>query len=290
MASKPANGRPTVSNVHEELLRHVETALRALRSRKPNDEQIHNARKELKRARADLRLLRDAIGRSAYARENAALRDAARPLSGVRDAKVLVETSETMLDNVSRGAQRTLLQKARQALEKARREARAELRVMNAAKDSAESLGAASGRMRKWHLKRADDSVLLQGLKRTYRRGRKAFAVAQTESTPENLHEWRKQVKYLEQSMQVWTSHDVGRLKALRKRADRLAEMLGADHDLVVFGERLEKLDAPSEARPHLTRVIAVHRQKLQRKALEEGRRVFSAKPRAFTRRVACRE
>src|SRR5687768_12412723 len=87
---------PTPASVRDELLRNVEAAVHALRARHLTDEQIHTARKRLKRARADLRLLRDAIGKTAYARENAALRDAARPLSGVRDTRVLIETCETL--------------------------------------------------------------------------------------------------------------------------------------------------------------------------------------------------
>lgn len=66
----------------------IHAALRLLRKKKVlSDESVHSARKKLKRARAGLRLLPDAVGKSAYARENAQLRDAARPFGRVRDAK-----------------------------------------------------------------------------------------------------------------------------------------------------------------------------------------------------------
>jgi CHAD domain-containing protein len=45
---------------------------------KLSGEAVHSARKELKKARATLRLLRDALSDAVYKRENAALRDAAR--------------------------------------------------------------------------------------------------------------------------------------------------------------------------------------------------------------------
>src|SRR5688572_14268100 len=124
---------PTPASVRDDLLRHVEAAVHALRARRLTDEAIHTARKHLKRARANLRLLRDAIGKASYARENAALRDAARPLSGVRDAKVLLETCDTLFRLTRTTPRRILLMDVRTALQKARREARAELRVMNAA-------------------------------------------------------------------------------------------------------------------------------------------------------------
>src|SRR5687768_5896640 len=131
--AKDAVLRP--ATVRDETVRHVERALRALRARHLTDEQVHTARKQLKRARANLRLLRGAVGGAVYTRENAALRDAARPLSGVRDAKVLIETADALIDATPPGPRRTLLLKARRALEKARREARAELTVMNSVKD-----------------------------------------------------------------------------------------------------------------------------------------------------------
>jgi CHAD domain-containing protein len=282
---EPVTLRP--ATVRDDLVRHVERALRALRVRHLTDAQIHTARKQLKRARANLRVLRDAIGKTVYARENAALRDAARPLSGVRDAKVLVETADMLIDAARTGPRRTLLLKARKALEKARHEARGELKVMNGAKDSAAALSAASMRMRRWRLGQPDATELRKGLKRVYRRGREAFESARQDPTPQNLHEWRKQVKYLEQAMQTWKPNGAKRVGKLAKRADRLGATLGIDHDLVVFEERLENLDAPARARPDITRNIARRRRTLRRKALNQGRRLFESKPRAFVRDVA---
>ena len=267
------------ATVRDDMVRHVERAIRALRARRLTDERIHTARKQIKRARANLRLLRDAIGKTAYRRENSALRDAARPLSGVRDAKVLIETADMLIEAARAGSHRTLLLKARKALEKARREARAELELMNGAKDSAAALRAAATRMRRWRVGDADASALRKGLERVYRRGRKAFKTARKDSTAENLHEWRKQVKYLEQALQTWKQSGVKGVPKLATRADHLAETLGADHDLVVFEERLESLDAPARALPGIARNIAGRRRTLRKQALEQGRKLFTAKP-----------
>src|SRR6185369_13889932 len=54
------------------------------------DARVHAARKALKRARAALRLMRPALASEVYERENRALRDAARCLSPLRDARSLV--------------------------------------------------------------------------------------------------------------------------------------------------------------------------------------------------------
>jgi len=287
MTQRDANGTLQAERVRDELLGHIEMAVKALPTREPSDEQIHRARKELKRARADLRLLRHTIGQAAYARENAVLRDAARPLSGVRDAAVLKETVETLIKSGRSGARRRLLTKVRGALTQAHREALAELRMLNAVKESVACLVAAAARMRQWQFEQPHTARLHKGLQRIYKQGRAAFTTACADPTNEHLHEWRKQVKYLGQSMEVWKAHDATGVKRLAKRADKLADLLGDDHDLAVFAERLEQLDSPHPIRPAITRDIAGRRIHLQKKALKIGRRFFKAKPRSFVHDIA---
>ncbi len=282
-----ADGALQAETVRDELLRHVETAVKALRGGDPSDKQIHRARKELKRARANLRLLRDTVGQSAYIRENTALRDAARPLSGVRDAAILRETADKLISALPRGARRRFLLKVRRALEQARLQARAALRALNAAKVSAVCLIAAAARMRKWRFDQSDTPSVCRGLQRVYRRGREALEIACADPTNENFHEWRKQVKYLGQAMEVWNANSTNGAKRLVKRADKLADFLGDDHDLVVFEDRLEKLEAPHPIRPAITRDIAGRRSDLRGKALKKGCRLFQAKPRSFIHGIA---
>src|SRR5687768_2612661 len=59
---------------------------------------IHDARKAFKRCRAAIRLGRQVIGDTAYARENAAFRDAGRSLAPARDAEVVVETLDGLVE------------------------------------------------------------------------------------------------------------------------------------------------------------------------------------------------
>jgi CHAD domain-containing protein len=281
--TREAAARPSAATVRDELLCHVEDALKALRARAVTDERIHTARKHLKRARSNLRLLRDAVGKAAYARENAALRDAARPLSSVRDARVLIETLEALLQTTSSAPRRRLLLTARTALEKAHREARAELRVMNAVTHSTAALAAALHRMREWHLQDVEGSVLSDAYERLYRKTRRAYEIARSDATPETLHEWRKQVKYFEQSTRACAPRSGHRVKALLKATQALADLLGEDHDLVVLEARLETLDAAERSRPAIAGTIATRRRALQRKALKRGAALFAPKPRALT-------
>src|SRR5262245_18163585 len=65
----------------------------------PRDEAVHEARKSLKKIRAVLRLVRPVIGEKAYRRENTCFRDAARPLTEVRDARILRETFDKLVEH-----------------------------------------------------------------------------------------------------------------------------------------------------------------------------------------------
>src|SRR6516225_5475965 len=65
----------------------------------PRDEVVHEVRKSLKKLRAVLRLVRPVIGEKSYRRENTCFRDAGRPLTEVRDARILVETLDKLVEH-----------------------------------------------------------------------------------------------------------------------------------------------------------------------------------------------
>jgi len=56
-----------------------------------SDSSIHSSRKKLKKARATLRLIRDELPDGTFRSEHLALRDSARPLNAIRDAKLLID-------------------------------------------------------------------------------------------------------------------------------------------------------------------------------------------------------
>src|SRR5262245_45497590 len=81
MAKPLRHTKSGTKEVQRLLGRHIAQALKALRGNQPlSDAAVHGARKQLKKARADLRLLRQALAPQTYHYENTALRDVARPL------------------------------------------------------------------------------------------------------------------------------------------------------------------------------------------------------------------
>jgi CHAD domain-containing protein len=276
------------ADVKERLRRCIGDASRRLRRKDGiSDKTIHSARKDLKRARANLRLLRGLIGKAVYARENAALRDAARPLSAVRDAKVVMDALDELLEHDANSAHRDVLGNLRKALEKTRLAARREIKKSGTLGKSAEWLEQASARVDRWHVAERGTANLRRGLEHVYRRGRKALADVKTEASPEKLHEWRKQVKYLRQALYALKPPHAQRFAKLIKRSDSVAAALGDDHDLVVLRDRIQGLHSGSHnAHRALSAQIAQRRKKLESKALRKGRVLFRTTPKAFVKRL----
>src|SRR5262245_46873675 len=226
-----------------------------------SDTAVHDARKRMKKARALLRLLRPALGESTYRKENAALRDAARPLTEVRDAKVLVDTLDQLAESFAGQVDLKTLRQVRRGLRDHQREVRR--RVLgegDALGPVREALAAARRRAKRWPVGRRGWSVLGAGLRKVYRQGRDAGAAAQADPSVEHLHEWRKQAKCLWHQLQVlhplWPA-------AMDERADQahaLADSLAAG-DLAILRQNrqgsagsLPPMRAQSCARPRAPR------------------------------------
>src|SRR5688500_12390699 len=105
------------------LRRDLRCALVALDGEAPlHDGSVHKARKALKRARAMLRLMHGEIGDPAYRRSNLRLRDAARPLSRLRDAVVLLDVIAKLRADDKEGELATLEEELHREREASRRE------------------------------------------------------------------------------------------------------------------------------------------------------------------------
>jgi CHAD domain-containing protein len=243
----------------------------------------------LKKARATLRLVRGALGASTYKKENAALRDAARPLGEVRDGQVLLDTLSSLVKHYGAPASGLSLGKFERVLSRRRKEARESiLQRPGPLKKARKTLQAVHSRSQQWHVGRHGWSVLGPGLKRTYSQGRRAFAQAQTRRSNECLHEWRKQIQYFWHQLQIFEPLGPGLLAGLVEETHQLADVLGNDHDLAVLRERVVAArEVFPNAATHRALIVLIERcrTELQRKALRLGRHLYEETPAAFTAR-----
>jgi len=253
---------------------------------------VHEARKDLKKTRALLRLVRPALGRTAYRGENDALRDIGLALSGTRDADVRVATAQQLAEHSTGQLPADVFDALSEALV-------AEAGAANAGSGDAsrfatviEQLRAAGLRVEAWPLDGADWDTVLAGIARAYARGREAFAIARATPEPELLHTWRKRAKDLWYHQRLLTPAWSDVLGAQAEAAHALSELLGDDHDLAVLVERLAD-DAPplvpvvDAHRAELRALIAHRSDELRADATRLGHRIYAEPPKAFTRRLA---
>jgi hypothetical protein len=256
-----------------ELRAAIVDALEHLQRLPLSDDSVHEARKSLKKARAALRLLRDGLDEAAYRAENAALRDAGRLLSPLRDPKSALAALDVLCKRYPGKTRMLRLEKLRHALGE-RPERAPPAPPAGLLKRSLE-------RAEKPDFARIGTGPLERGLRRIYRQGRKAFAEAQSAGTTEAFHEWRKQVKYLANALHIVYGHD--KLKKIVKRAVKLAGRLGDEHDLAVLSQRTNALKDPGR---RLSPLIERRRTKLQRRSFALGKRLYRRKPGRFVERL----
>lgn len=249
---------------------------------------VHEARKGCKRLRGLLRLARAGLGDDVYRAENAALRDAARRLSDLRDAEALIETYDKLDAHFGGRIDRRSIAPVRRALTARRRrladqDATFERRVAAFRAD----LEGALRRVPSWGLANDEFAALAAGLKRSYKRGRKAMATAYASPSPERFHEWRKRVKYhryhLELLQELWPRQ----LKARRSEVKTLGGMLGDDHDLAVLRAVLQSESGSfgDESARMLLDLADRRRDELRAGMRPLGRRVFAEQPKALVSR-----
>ncbi|SRR5579883_1013831 len=256
----------------------------------PRDEAVHEARKCFKKVRAVLRLVRPVIGTKAYRAENTCFRDAARPLTEVRDAKILIETLDGLVEYFQEYIAARAFNDVRKSLQGNLRAVRKRvLDEQNAFTVVGEVVRQARERVKDWADVANGRSTVGQGLEDTYRRARAAFEEAAANPTVETLHEWRKQAKYQRYQLEVLRPIWPERLEELTNKADRMGNLLGDDHDLAVLRQMLadepDRFDDEGD-REVLLALIDRRRAELEQEAMLLGARFFQDRPRQFARRL----
>jgi CHAD domain-containing protein len=269
----------------------IDRALEELAGRTDHDpaEAVHEARKDLKKLRAVLRLTRDGIGNDIYRPENRRYRDAGRHLSSARDAQVMVDTLDSICERYDDELPADGLAELRQMLDFRRRSLETAGQSGNDARvEAARTIVAGRDRVEDWPL-RDDWSTIGGGLKRAYARGRSCFEVASEEPSIPNLHEWRKRVKDLWYHLLILQRAWPGVMEPMADQAHDLSDHLGDDHDLAVLrdaaADRPEAFRSPGD-RHKLEELIERRRGELQRDAVSLGRRLYAEKPGAFADRL----
>jgi CHAD domain-containing protein len=251
-------------------------------------DRVHAARKDLKKLRAVVRLVRAELGDEFYRAENERYRDAGRLLGRSRDTEVKVETLDALRERYGGDLPLDLVGGWLVALEGERDETATRMAGEEGESALAEAKAAIEGGREgipRWSLDGDSWHLLEPGLLRSYRRGRRAMSDACAEPTGENVHEWRKRTKDLWYQLRIVRDAWRPVLAETADQAHELADLLGDHHDLTVLTEDFADRELAGN-HDAVTEVVGRRQEQLFDDAAEIGARLFAEKPKAFGKRL----
>jgi CHAD domain-containing protein len=265
----------------------VQKAARRLAQGQLSDEQVHDARKNLQKSRAALRLLRETLGERVYRRENGMLRDAARALNRARDARVLSEALDGLRANGSALQNDAASLELEHVLRTEQTEVQRELRQNGALDEPRGALQQLVHRSTRWRVGKGGWSDLGPAFRRVYRGGRQAMPAGGERPDDAALHEWRKRTKYVRYALQMLEPMRPSLLSPMVKEARRLTECLGQHHDLSLLAIKARDFSQGSGVSvAALLDAIEQRQRRLVARALGCGAQLYRAKPRELTQRL----
>ena len=250
-------------------------------------ETVHQLRRRCKSLRGLLRMVRE--GMDDFRVEDRAIQGAASRLSQVRDAAVVVQTFDKLMDSLPEA--QVLGDQERQQLRDllTERSHGAMLHVDQGAAIAGfcEVLVDVRGRAAKWTLRHKGFGAIGDGIEDTYRRMRQQMREAEVDGSPVVLHAWRKQAKYHRNHLMLLRHHAPDVLAGRSKLLAELADLLGVHHDLEVLVEVLSGRIAGASASLDSIAAVAAERQAtLAEQAFTLGGQMAADKPRDLTRQL----
>lgn len=254
-------------------------------------EAIHGARKEIKKAKAVLRLARENVSKKQFRAVRKNLRKAADCLAEPRDAGVRAATLRDLSRHFKSELPAGAFRKLRIAF---RREADKSMRRFVKNRDdktAGEYLSKAAKSFRKLSMQEKDWAAIAPGVTKAYRKCQAAHARAVASNKPEDFHEWRKRTKDLWHQLTLLECIWPEKIKRMAAELETVSDYLGEDHDLFVLEEAIEKLPtsngAPGVNETKLLRKIIRDRQaELRGQAIVTGKYFYAEDPSDFCQRL----
>ena len=189
-------GEPVPDEVRRVARGRIDHAIDELRGKSDStrEQAVHEARKDMKKLRALLRLVRGELGERVYTQRERVLPRHRPQLAGMRDADVMLATLGDLEERYGElpGAGRRL----RPALV-AHRFRTSAGSLKPASKAAVETLTDARARVATGRWRPTASRRSRTGLARIYRQGRRDFRAARKLPSAEHVHEWRKRAKDL---------------------------------------------------------------------------------------------
>jgi CHAD domain-containing protein len=281
-------GRPVAVDIARIVRKQAHRAVEELRAVGSTEEaeEIHRARRHLKKAAAALRLVKPVID-GGFARAATRLRAASHLIAPIADASALVDCIDRLANAKGFHAEPDAL-----------RDVRAGLVERSARWDRKAALNAALPRAVRL-LERGDPfgpdlspqvngfHAVAPGLLRSARRARRSMHAVSTAPTLAGTHRWRRRVKDLWYQVRLLDRRCGNQLRAERAGLELLDGLLGEWRNIALVEEAI--LDEPRlsrDATAQLFRQLRRRKGRLRQRALALAARTLGEKPEDFVRRI----
>jgi CHAD domain-containing protein len=253
----------------------IDGAIAATKRRQDPQRTVHNLRKTCKKLRGLIRLVRPVF--ADYHAENTAFREAGRGLAHLRDAAVLIQTYDSLLEAYDDQVDRAQFAPIRRHLTLQQKQAAGRADVARKLKEFRERMTAARDRASQWRLSEDGFDAIEPGVAKSYKAARRAMAAASKETTAEAVHDWRKRVKDHWYHAHLLTPIWPKQMRTSRIVAKDLSELLGQHHDLEVFSAHLaEHAHADAASVEVLTGLARQRQQAIADEAFLMGARLLA--------------
>ena len=249
---------------------------------------VHEVRKHLKKLRAAMRLAIGEVGKNCHAHEDRCVRKIGRLVSDLRDAQVRLQTFIELRDQAAKSLRQQRFTRTEELLLLERESFSAAFAGWQ--KQAIPQLERVKTRLMKWPLEGLTWKQICGAVAKIYKRGQRGLAKTIAGSEAETFHAWRKRVKDLWYQLRILQPLNRVVLEQIAHDAEVLGELLGREHDLDFLLARLEKESgdkALANELVQLKRLIGKRCKRLQRDALELGRRFYAEPAKAFAKRIS---
>ncbi len=276
MGYRIKNGETLQTALQRISLELLETSLGMLNDPTANrDVAIHEVRKTCKKVRAVLWLIRDEIDGKTYRADNVHFRALSALVAPARDSYLTLHAVQNM--ELPADAKAALLTDLEATYQQAVADAPLESVITQ--------LQEGIQRVESWSFKKQGFGMISPTLKRMYKRGKARMKFAYRHSTPENFHEWRKNVKYLRYHLQILQPTADTLLGGTIQQLDELGDVLGRANDLYELKQRLFA-HPQAVALEEIFTKLESEQLKLYRQAWAMGQRAYAEIDQAFVERM----
>jgi CHAD domain-containing protein len=280
--------RPMTEAVRRVACAELDIAYAALASPPERHRGVHDSRKCLKRLRSLLLLIRPGLPEPVFLSLKERVRGVARGLARARDAHALLDAIDKLDEDQEDQGEATPIRALRAWLHRRRQSAERSLES-NTASDAMRGLVALRPALTQLAVYPDGFDPIAEGLRDSYRSGRKAFARAFSTGSDEDFHEWRKTLQHHWRHMQLlapcWPSELSARVEAART----LSQLLGDDHDIALLRQLISAptmvFASPEATAAFLKRCRSRHKA-LRREAEARGAKLFAERSRPFVERI----